>query len=74
MREIPLYDYAALSAADESLLREQLRPHRTLADVLTWARAQSPPVSIAEIITQDEYTHDVVLPRGPRQYLAYDTT
>ena len=74
MREIPLHDYAALSPMEHRALSDALRAHRTLADVLTWARARTPPVSITEIITQDEYTHDVVLPRGPRQYLAYDTT
>ena len=74
MREIRLHDYAGLSPAAHAALREQLRGHRTLADVLAWARARTPPVGITEIVTQDEYTHDVVLPLGPRQYLAYATT
>ena len=74
MREIPLHDHAALSPAEHRELRERLRDHRTLADVLTWARAQTPPVAITEIVTQDEYTHDVVLPLGSRRYLSYDTT
>lgn len=46
----------------------------TLADVLAWARAQAPPAAVLEIVTQDEYTHDVVLPFGGRHFLAFDAT
>ncbi len=45
----------------------------TLVDLLAWARHQAPPVQVAEIITQDEYTHDVVVPYGST-YLSFDTT
>ena len=49
--------------------------HRhTLADVLEWARAQSPPRAVTEIVTQDEYTHDVVLPFDGSHFLAFDAT
>ncbi len=46
---------------------------RTLAELLRWAAAQTPRVEIAEIVTQDEYTHDVVLPFGAA-FLSFDTT
>jgi hypothetical protein len=46
----------------------------TLADVLAWARGQTPPRSVAEIVTQDEYTHDVVLPFDGSHFLAFDAT
>lgn len=52
---------------------ETFRDCHTLADLLAWARQQAPPVRIAEIITQDEYTHDVVVPYGST-YLSFDTT
>ena len=76
MREIPLHDYAALPDAEAAALRERVAAQRTLADVLRWAAGQSPRVSVTEIVTQDEYTHDVVLPLDPARplYLAYDTT
>ncbi len=41
--------------------------HRTLEEVL---RAGGLPV---DVIVQDEYTHDVVVPDGER-FLVYDTT
>ena len=45
----------------------------TLADLLAWSARQSPRVQVAEIVTQDEYTHDVVVPYGSI-YLSFDTT
>lgn len=76
MREIPLHDYAGLPAPEAAALQARVAAQRTLADVLRWAAAQRPPVAIAEIVTQDEYTHDVVLPLAAGQplFLAYDTT
>ena len=76
MREIPLHDYAALPPVEAERLRALVAGQRTLAEVLRWAATQSPPRAIAEIITQDEYTHDVVLPLDPARplWLAYDTT
>ena len=76
MRQIPLHDYAGLSAPEQAMLRDRVAAQRTLAEVLRWAAAQAPPVALTEIVTQDEYTHDVVLPLDPARalYLAYDTT
>jgi hypothetical protein len=45
----------------------------TLARLMRWASAQTPPVRVAEIVTQDEYTHDVVMPFG-QAFLSFDTT
>jgi hypothetical protein len=47
---------------------------RTLAAVLDWLRGQNPPRRVAEIVTQDEYTHDVIVPWAERLFLAFDAT
>ena len=46
----------------------------TLADLLAWCARQVPRTEVTEIVTQDEYTHDVVLPFGQRAYLSFDAT
>jgi hypothetical protein len=74
MRAIPLFDHVTLSAAARSALGEAIRPLMTLADVLAWARSSTPAWSVVEIVTQDEYTHDVVLASLGQPYLAFDTT
>ncbi len=47
--------------------------YHTLADLLRWCATQSPHVQVSKIVTQDEYTHDVVLPFGSH-FLSFDTT
>jgi hypothetical protein len=45
----------------------------TLEHVVRWGLTDSPPRLVAEVVKQDEFTLDVVLPwRGV--YLVYDTT
>ena len=46
----------------------------TLGDVMKWGLSLSPPRAPVEIVTQDEYTHDVVLELAANCYLVYDTT
>ena len=73
MRTVPV---RAVGATDPAVVRaaaEEFAHCYTLAQLTRWTAAQSPPVQIAEIVTQDEYTHDVVLPFGT-VFLSFDTT
>ena len=54
--------------------RLALRDLRTLGPLLAWLRAQDPPRIIREIVTQDEYTHDVIVPWSERLFLVFDAT
>jgi hypothetical protein len=47
-----------------------------LADVVAWCARQSPPARIADVVVQDEFTHDVVVhaPASPPGWLVFDTT
>ena len=57
-----------------SRFRIALRDLRTLGPVLDWLRVQDPPRIVREIITQDEYTHDVIVPWSERLVLVFDAT
>jgi hypothetical protein len=46
----------------------------TLEDVVRWGLSLSPPRIIADVVVQDEYTHDVVIAHPSGVYLVYDTT
>ncbi len=64
------------AALDDGALAELARVtarHGSLEDVLRWAAAHAPPLAIADVIAQDEFSHDVVLRFGER-WLVYDTT
>ena len=57
-------------------LENELAKHKTLGQVLTWAGLQKEnflPRTVAEVITQDEFTHDVIIPYK-NIFLVYDTT
>lgn len=48
---------------------------RTLEDVVRWGLAQSPARLVCDVVVQDEYTHDVVVPwSDDRSFLVYDAT
>ena len=68
---------SGLSTEDFGLLETELARHKTLGHVLNWA-AEKPksdvaPQIVAEVITQDEFTHDVIVPYRDL-FLVYDTT
>ena len=74
MREVPVTYVGAIAATELAEFQHELREQRTLGDVLSWLRAQKPPRSVTEILTQDEYTHDVVVQWSDTRYLAFDVT
>jgi hypothetical protein len=55
-------------------LLEAVSRHRTLSDAVAWGLAHTPPLVIAEVIVQDEYTHDVLLPYRDGRFIVYDAT
>jgi pantothenate kinase len=73
-RSVPVSAVGENAPAVVARAAEAFAHRHTLADVLAWAREQRPPVSVAEIVTQDEYTHDVVLPFDGKHFLAFDAT
>ena len=56
-----------------ALISEAFAHCQTLADLMRWCQSQSPYIPVTEIVTQDEYTHDVVLRFGA-VFLSFDTT
>jgi len=55
------------------ILRE-LESLRTLEQVMHWASARKPQARLLSVVTQDEFTHDVVLEASPDVFLVFDTT
>ena len=59
---------------DLAQFRVALGNVRTLGAVLDWLRVQAPPRLVHEVVTQDEYTHDVVVRWNERLSLVFDAT
>ena len=74
MRTVPVSGMNAVPDVVVARASASLRERFTLADVLQWAREQQPARQVVEIVTQDEYTHDVVLPFDGSHFLAFDAT
>lgn len=68
-----IIDYAALSPGEIGAVRQEVDRLHTLGDVLDWMRSVAPTAGAPDVVTQDEFTHDVVVAAGER-YLAFDTT
>lgn len=68
-----LVDFAALGAGRAAALRRRLQALHTLGDLLDWGRRRRPPLPAPHVVTQDEYTHDVLLPYAGL-WLDFDTT
>ena len=66
-----------LSEAEFERLAIEIDRHNGLNDVLAWASRRPAsrfhPHVVAEVITQDEFTHDVIVPFDDI-FLVYDTT
>ena len=46
----------------------------TLEQVMQWAFARKPPAELSTVVTQDEFTHDVVIRVDNEVFLVFDTT
>ncbi|MDH3498303.1 MAG: hypothetical protein OER21_16220 [Gemmatimonadota bacterium] len=47
---------------------------RSLAALLEWLGARTPPGRLDQIVTQDEFTHDVVVADTDGRWLVFDVT
>jgi hypothetical protein len=73
-----LQNHARLNLSEVSEIEDELARQLTLADVITWGSAQPAgkmsPRIITEVVVQDEFTHDIIVPWGDRLILVYGTT
>ena len=57
---------AGLSLVELDALQIELDPLESLSDVMRWGRSQAPgsvkPPVITDVIVQDEFTHDAIVP------------
>ena len=71
-------NHANLSSVAIVDIAAELSGQENLADVMSWAfaapRGTFIPSVVAEVIVQDEFTHDVVVPWRDGLVLVYDTT
>lgn len=67
-----------IDAAQFDRIAEQVSQQQNLKDMMAWALSQPKgtfgPHVVSEVIVQDEFTHDVIVPWINGLVLVYDTT
>ena len=71
---VPVTNRARLNDAQLAELAAEVGGHTTLEQVLQWGVDRRPARRVEEIVTQDEYTHDALVPLAAPLYLAYDVS
>ena len=75
---VRIVNHADLSRDAIAEIERELSEQHTLKDLMTWALSDSGkkfvPGVVRDVIVQDEFTHDVIVPWGPQLVLVYDTT
>jgi len=71
---VALIDYASLPSDERDALGAAVAPLGNLDRVLTWGRGLEAPCGVDDILTLDEYTHDVVMRLAENRYLVFDTS
>ena len=66
-------NHAGLSSELLAALETEVAQLTILQDVIRWGFSQTPPSDVADVVIQDEFTHDVVLPWRD-VFLVFDTT
>jgi len=71
-------NHASLTADLLADIAKELEAQENLRDVMTWAFSFPPGTFLSsvvdEVIVQDEFTHDVIVPWREGLVLVYDTT
>jgi hypothetical protein len=71
-------NHANLSARQLAEIEREVREQQNLNDMMKWALAHPPGVFtrtiVTEVVVQDEFTHDVIVPWRDNLVLVYDTT
>lgn len=63
-----------LTPAVEASIRRYVSDQSTLESVVRSGLGRTPPRLVVDVVKQDEYTQDVVLPFRDGLFLVYDTT
>lgn len=65
---------AGVAEAEFGPLAAALAGHRSIQIAIEWLVAQAPPLVVADMVTHDEFSHDVLVARPDGSFLVYDAS
>jgi hypothetical protein len=72
--DLTVEDHVGIAAQDLERIRRFVAAQHTLEEVLRGLHALTPSRTVSHVVTQDEYTHDVIARYDERLFLVYDTS
>jgi hypothetical protein len=63
-----------LEPGEFARLDANLTAQRSVRQVLDWLPRHEPPLRMEDMVTQDEFSHDILVPYEKELYLVYDST
>lgn len=73
-RPIPFENRSALAPEALAPIAGAVAGHRTIKRAVDWLAAHDPPLTLADMVTQDEYSHDILVAYPGGLWLVYDST
>lgn len=71
-------NYSGAAGEEIAALERELSGQQNLVDLMKWVGSYPPgifiPTVVSNVVVQDEFTHDVIVPFGDGLVLVYDTT
>jgi hypothetical protein len=71
---LPVHTQGPVDPALAARLEDELAVLETLSEALRWVRSHGKAAAIESVLTQDEFTHDILVRLEGGAYVAFDTT
>jgi hypothetical protein len=69
-----IHDFAGMTGEERKALSRVLEAQESLDDVFAWGRTQSPPIVPEDVVIQDEFSYDALVPFTEQRWVVYATT
>ena len=70
----PIENRSDLSPEDFAPIANAVVSHGSIRQALIWFLGHDPPLAPSEMVTQDEFSHDILVAYPGDTWLAYSTT
>lgn len=64
----------SVASLDNPVLKRELAEFSSVEQVLCWAKKGNPSLEGLEVIQQDEFTFDLILPLDPARWIVFATS
>lgn len=72
--EFPVENRGGLAPEDFARIAATVAGHRSIKHAVDWLAGHNPPLSPTGMVTQDEFSHDILVAYLGGLWLVYDTT